>query len=150
MARLRLAAGLPVSVGAATRALAKTLRALTKVPSHISPAFAAWATKRIRADIRQGKTSYGQAYAPLKASTVRRKGHSKPLIRSRKLVGTAGAKPLPGGGVGLDAGPASRRFLITGTKHMVARPYLPVNTLPATWRAELARLSHEAFGVIGK
>lgn len=143
---------MPVTPGAATRALAKSLRALSKVPSKIARPFSDWATKRIRADIRAGRTPYGQAYAPLLKSTVRRKkGNSKPLIRGRSLVNTTGARPLGGSGVGLDGGTGYPGH-ITGepSGRMAARPYLPVNTLPAQWRAEIQRLTDEAFGVIAK
>jgi hypothetical protein len=141
-----------VSPGAATRALAKSLRALSKVPSRISRPFAEWATKTLRANIRKGVTPYGAAFAPLLPQTVRRKkGNSKPLIRSRALVGNVRAVPLARGGVGLDGGGGYPGH-ITGepSGRMAARPYLPVNTLPVQWRAEIKRLTDEAFSGLGK
>lgn len=138
--------------GDATRALAKSLRALSAVPSRISGPYAKWLTRRMRSDIRRGVTPYGAAYAPLLPQTVRRKkGNSKPLIRSRGLVNSARAIPLSGGGIGLDGGPSFGWRHIVGTPgRMAARPYLPVNTLPSAYRAELKRLTDEAFRGMGR
>lgn len=130
-----------MATGNALRALSRTLRALAAVPSKVSAPFADYITKELQANIRKGVDPYDKALTPLKTATVRRKGHSRILIgETLALLTTTVAKALSGGGVGLEVGPPYAHFHITGTLYMVARAFLPINVMPAKWRAKLREL----------
>lgn len=123
--------------------LARSLRSLAKVPSRVAKPFAAYVTQQLQNGIRSGTDPYGKPFTPLRPATIRKKGHDRILQASLALLGTVRGVPLSGGGIGLDGGPWYGAFHISATKWMVERGYLPVNVMPAKWRAELQRLNHD-------
>lgn len=129
--------------GAGVKALALALRQLSRVPARVSVPFAAFVRNDLRRTIAAGQDPYGVALPPLRATTVRRKGHSRILYRTGSLQGSIDAGPLAGAGVYITVGPAYAHFHITGTRRMVARPFFPRSGMPKAWNAALKRLVAE-------
>lgn len=124
-------------MGAVAR-LARTLRELARVPSQASAPFAAYITGELKSCLQGGVDPYGRPLPALKASTVRKKGHARILQENLVLLGQVKAIPLSGSGVGLDGGPGYGALHITGQgARGTVRAYLPINVMPAKWRAWL-------------
>ena len=100
--------------------------------------------RRLQACFDAGTDPYGKPWAPLKPSTlVRKGGDARILIRtgmSRALTYVAAL----GQGVGITIGGALG-WHMNPTAHRVARPILPVHGLPATWRQDAADVAGEEF-----
>jgi hypothetical protein len=130
--------------GSALQRVMGTLRQLSRVPS----AAAADASKDIAkliADQFSGQSDpYGNAWAPLKQSTIDRWGeHSTlDLFGSMKDIDV---RPAPGAGIVIRLGAEYSRFHQTGTRYMASRPILPWRGLPDTWRRVIADAVDAAF-----
>lgn len=125
--------------------LAKTYKAMRTVPSRTSAAFATWITEEMRRNFTAGVDPYGSAHAPLKPSTIAKKGNALILRESFALMGSTRATPAAGAGVILRADAPYAHYHLTGTGNMDPRAFFPVSGMPATWRAELKRIVAEEY-----
>ncbi len=131
---------------ASFRRLAERLGGLATIPSRISAPVAVRFNELLRAEFDSGSDPYGKPWAPLKPSTVRKKGHDLVLIETNKLAAETIAIPRGGAGIELITLPYGA-FHQTGTKWMVPREILPDRAdLPLTWQAVIREEYSAAFG----
>ncbi len=128
------------------RKLADNLGRLAQVPSRI----VAPVVERINAELdkqfAQGSNPYGDPWAELEASTVKRKrGDTRILLRTDKMRASTTAKATGGAGIELRT-EVYGGFHQSGTKHMVAREVLPARgDLPVAWQAAIGEEYAKAF-----
>lgn len=120
------------------------LRELTRVPSRVSSKAAPAIERLWRRDYMAGLDPYGKAWAPLRPSTVRRKGHDRIMVESGETLAQTRARPLGGAGIALRTGPKAS-WHMQATASRPARRVLPAFGLPKTWRAELREISAREF-----
>ena len=117
--------------------LARNLGRLAAVPSRFAAASAPALADVIRADYAAERDPYGNAWAPLLESTLKRKG-GDPRIKRRSDLEFTTVNVTPAVAVGVRIEIESYEgFHTGGTVHMDARPSLPTNTFPASWRKAL-------------
>jgi len=133
--------GAAVSGPDPARLLAAVYRKLLTVPAKISARGAAGITKRWRAAYLAGRSPDGQTWAPLAASTVRRKGSTAILRRTDGTLDQTRAVPSPGAGIRLLTGPLARYHMLA-YKTRPARRVLP-RRMPADWLTLLGKLADE-------
>lgn len=118
------------------RGLARALRELTAVPSQIAGGVADSITARLAAGYAAGTDPHGAAWAPLRPATLAKGRTPPPLTDTGVMAAGTLARATGGAGIALEApDPAGIHF--AGTAFMAARPPLPSNGLPATWRADI-------------
>lgn len=127
-------------------ALAERLAELEDIPSRIAGEVADGITEELRQQFDGGHDPYGNAWKPLKASTIKRKGgDTRILRRTDTLSSETVATPRRGAGVeitSVDYG----RFHQTGTENMTARPVLPdQDELPEAWQEVIQEATDTAF-----
>ena len=128
------------------RSAARALRELSRVPA----AAAADASRELDAVIREQHGAevdpYGQPWAPLKPSTVKRKGgDTRILKRSDVMLDELSIRPSQGAGLTLTFGAAYAAFHQLGTKDMVPRRLLPLAAMPKTWSDAIKRALDARF-----
>ncbi len=125
--------------------LARLLRGLASVPSKLSAPLAARLMERVRDCYTGEHDPYGAGWAPLAASTVRRKGgNSVILTRTGGSQADCGARPLSGGGVTVWAGGAAHHHMqAEGSRP--ARCVLPTRGMPPTWREDVRAVCGDAM-----
>ena len=120
------------------------LAELQRVPAKAAPKLAAKLNGRVNEMFRGGTDPYGNAWAPLAPSTIRRKrAYANPgqiLVRARNLWPGTRFMPRAGSGVALVVGPAGE-WAGAVTKHKPARNIVPAYGLPALWRADAERIA---------
>ncbi len=118
--------------------LAGLARALARVPSRVATPLAERLSERVRDTYANECDPYGVPWAPLAASTVRRKGgNSVILSRTGASAADCGARPMGNAGVQVYAGGAAGwHSAPSGTRP--ARPVLPTRGLPPAWREDIA------------
>lgn len=135
---------------AGIRDLVARLAELEGIPSRISKEVADGIGELVAAEFAGQHDPYGKPWAPLKESTVRRKGHSRILSDSGLLSGSTEARPSAGAGVGITSIEYGT-YHQTGTKFMVARKILPDGPdLPKAWSAVIDRAAQKAFAKVLK
>ncbi len=118
--------------------LGRLVRELGGVPSRASSALADRLTERMRDCFTTESDPYGVPWAPLKASTVRRKGgNAVVLYRTGETGASCYARPMGGAGVALTAGGAAV-WHMTDSGTRPARKVLPDHGLPPAWREDVA------------
>lgn len=126
--------------------LAATLAELEDIPSRIAGEVAEGINELIQEEFVSGSDPYGNAWAPLRPSTVRRKGGDTRIMRqSDDLSSGTVARASSGAGIeissleygGYHQGPTSNR---------VARPVLPDGgELPEAWQEVIEAATDKAF-----
>jgi hypothetical protein len=124
---------------------ASNLRKLAEVPARVAKEGAREIEALIKSEFANSVDPYGNAWAPLLESTIKRKGGNDTiLVRSGETAREVSVTPNAGAGIKIRISDFMG-FHMTGTKWMTARRPLPVNTLPATWTAALRRVSENVF-----
>lgn len=114
--------------------LVRNLGKLASVPARIAEPVSKALDAQIRSEYEGSADPYGNAWAELMESTVRRKGGDD-RIKNRTGAELSGIEVRPMSGAGVSITLADYEgFHSVGTKHMQARPSLPTGTMPATWR----------------
>ncbi len=113
-------------------------RALARVPSRLSAPLAERLSERVRDTYTNETDPYGVPWAPLAASTIRRKGGNAVILtRTGASQANCGARPMGSAGVQVYAGGAAGwHSAPSGTRP--ARPVLPTRGLPPLWREDIA------------
>lgn len=124
--------------------LRRALGQLAKVPAQASVEAAAGINRLLKQEYANGTDPYGKAWAPLKPSTIAKGRRPPPLTASGTMRAGTVAKPMPGGGIQLEA-PSPANFHQYGTKVMAKRAILPDKGLPATWKAEIDKAVQAAI-----
>ena len=137
------------SVDAAVLAMhtvAKSLRALSRVPAQASRDAAASLRTVVRQQTDAEVDPYGKSWAPLLPSTVRRKhGDTRILRRTDRMLDSLTIEPSSGAGLHVTIDAPYSAFHQIGTRDMVARPLLPYREVPDTWRRAIADAMDRAF-----
>lgn len=128
-----------------TKEFSKALRSLVDVPSQIARPLADGIAKFIDSGFSAGTDSYGRPWAPLMPRTLAKGRHPPPLTETHAMRDSAQVRPSQGGGVSVVFTDSKAGLHQHGDPpRMVAREVLPVNTLPAPWRALWQSLLTEA------
>jgi len=118
--------------------LARAAQALAGIPARAAGPIAVALNERVLDTYRNEQDPYGNAWAPLAASTVRRKhGNTVILYRSGASGADCGARAIAGAGVAVWAGGAAK-YHQEASGSRPARPVLPDRGLPPKWRADIA------------
>lgn len=128
----------------ALEGIRSALRELTRVPSRTSAAGAAAIEKLWRKNYRAGLDPYGNAWAPLRPSTIARKGHDRIMVETGETLHQTRAATLPGGGIALRTGHKAA-WHMQPTENRPARRVMPAFGLPKTWRAKLREIADREF-----
>lgn len=124
-----------LSAAAKFRNVAKRL---LEVPSRVAADVAPVLERRLRATYLAGQDPYGKPLAPLKASTIRRKGgDARIMIRTEETLQLTNVRPLSGAGIAIKIGPKAEWHL-EPTPDRVARPLVPLHGAPARWIADIS------------
>ncbi len=129
---------------AALHTVAKAIRALARVPSQAGAPAAKSLGELIQREFDAGIDPYGDAWAPLLDSTLATGRTPPPLTDSGDLRAVT-VEPTSGAGISITLGAPYGAMHQTGTRHMQARPILPVHGLPDTWRRAIADEVDAAF-----
>jgi hypothetical protein len=121
----------------ALRHLAEQLDELSQVPSRASERIAQDLNPLIQAQFDEGKDPYGNPWAPLAPSTLRKGRSAPPLTDTGRMRATARAMAISATGVAVTID-SPAQF------HQEKRPILPVRgEVPETWE----RVVHNAIDV---
>jgi len=127
--------------------LADALADLSDVPSRAARGAAERINGMLAEEFASAHSADGEPWAPLMASTIRRKGgDARILIRSGETRDNTYARPLPGSGIEISSTEAAG-YHQSGTSNMVARPILPdTGELPPEWEEAIDDEVAKAFG----
>jgi hypothetical protein len=128
------------------RDLSDRLAELQGLPSRITREASESITELLAEEFAQSKNAYGNAWKPLKTSTVRRKGGDTRILRDTDdLASATVARPSSGSGIEIVSGDVGG-YHQTGTKRMVARKILPDGSaLPKSWTQAVQDAAENAF-----
>ncbi len=127
-----------------------TMNELAKVPSQLARPCVAKLNPFIDEMFANGHNPYRKAWAPLKPSTVRRKGGNKQiLVRTRKLWPGTKFVAKSGAGIALVIGP-NGIWAQVGAPERVVRDVAPMYGLPAHWRAAIKSVALAKLGEAAK
>lgn len=136
------------AMAAALRDVRKIVDALGRLPRDLAVAAAPDITTLLRRQFLEGVDPYGNAWAPLKPSTLRQHGPPPLTFKGALRDGTV-AEPMTGVRIGLTLRVGARYgafhqlgFRVGKTK-VPARKVLPNRGIPAAWRAVLDRRARE-------
>lgn len=129
----------------ALASIARSIRALGKVPSRAAPKAADAIRGLLDEQFAAQVGPYGAAWAPHSEATVKRWGEHAILDLSGALK-SLDVRPSGGAGITVTLGAPYGQFHQTGTSRMPARPILPYAGLPAKWSAAIKDACSEAFG----
>jgi hypothetical protein len=119
--------------------LAKSIRQLSRVPAQTASAVAEQLSSELEQGYAAGIDPYGQAWAPLRPSTLARGRTPPPLTDTGAMRSASVVSPLGGAGVGFGGLPEYAVYHQEGTAQMARRRVLPDAGLPSAWRAIIAR-----------
>jgi hypothetical protein len=130
----------------AMRSAAISLRALSRVPAQAAED----ASRELEAVLREQHGEevdpYGNPWAPLAESTIKRKGgDTRILRRTDTMLDELSIRPSPGAGLTLTFGAPYAAFHQVGTKDMPARRLLPIAAMPKTWSDAIKRALDARF-----
>lgn len=124
------------------RSLAEYSRALSdlgQVPSRMSASVAQDIKALVVKQFATGSDPYGNAWAPLKASTIKRKKSNMILVENNDMFNSIQVAPMRGAGVAITIDEIPAVYHQKGTGRMAARPILPKYVLPKAWRAAIQK-----------
>jgi Phage virion morphogenesis family len=130
--------------------IADSLARLSEVPSRAARSAAVGIAEAIDQQFANGVDPYGVPWAPLKESTIERKGSSDILIESSRMRDTVKVVPMQGAGISVTfeaeyAGFAQTGFVVGKTK-VPPRKVIPDGPIPEAWEHALDDSFDEAFG----
>ncbi len=125
--------------------LRATLERLGRIPSRVAARAAPLIDARLREQFATGTDPYGKGWAPLAASTVRRKGFDTILVESGAGRAGTSAATASGAGIRIVLGP-HLAFHMLPAKGRPERKVLPTQGLPRGWRADIAAVYLEEMG----
>lgn len=132
--------------------LAERLAELEDIPSRVTSAVAEGINDQIQEQFAAGQDPYGNAWAPLLPSTVRRKrGDRRILQRTDALASETIARPTSGSGIEISSLPYGGVHQNGDGSRMVARPLLPDGAeLPERWTEIIEKETDKAFAKVLK
>jgi hypothetical protein len=131
---------------AAMRSSAIALRALSRVPAQAAEDASRELETVLRDQHGAEVDPYDRPWAPLEASTIKRKGgDSRILRRTDTMLDDLSIRPSPGAGLTLTFGAPYAAFHQVGTKDMPARRLLPIAAMPKAWGDAIKRALDARF-----
>ncbi len=124
--------------------LTTALRELAKVPSRVTAKAAPAIEQMWRRSYLAGTDPYGNAWAPNRPSTIKKKGHDLVMFDTHETFNMTRVRPLPGAGLSLRTGPKAA-WHMEPTENRPARRVLPAFGLPKAWRAKLRAIAAAEF-----
>lgn len=125
--------------------LQRNLGKLAAVPSRASRDASERIAELIAEEFDKAENPYGQGWAPLELSTVKRKGgDDEILVRTGDLRDTVDVHPMAGAGIAIELND-SAGYHQGGTVNMVARKILPDNSMPTEWNDAISEACEAAF-----
>lgn len=115
--------------------LAHQIAGLAKLPRAVVGRVAYAIRGELEHEFRAGVDPYGNAWAPLAASTVRRGRTPPPLTDKGVMRAATRVDPVQDGVVITVPNPAT--FHQTGWSHGPARPIVPTGDMPPSWGAAI-------------
>lgn len=125
--------------------LERNLETIARVPSKVARRAAPAITGALKRQFASGRDAYGNPWAPLAASTVRRKGFDTILVETGAGRDGTRAYPMGGAGIAIEVGPHLAWHMVQGDNRP-ARQVLPTGPLPKEWREILDRFSMIELG----
>ena len=117
---------------------------LLKVPSQVATRAIPVLNKRLAKMFTNGVDPYGNKFAPLKPSTLKRKAaYANPgwiLVRRGVMANETRFEAAAGAGIKLIVGPAGEQAQ-RGSYNREPRKIVPENGLPAEWRADIEKIA---------
>jgi hypothetical protein len=131
--------------GAGLGQMRASLRKLAAVPSRAAPAVAEKIDQRLQDCFANETDPYGNAWAPLAASTVKRKrGNTVIMYRTGKARAQTHAVAARGAGIKIEIGEVMKYHMEQdGTRP--ARRILPTFGMPKAWNADVKAALDAAF-----
>lgn len=125
--------------------VADSLAELAVVPARAAAGAADSINGLLADQFAGGHDPYGDAWADLLDSTVKRKGgDTRILIRTGEAEAETKARPTSGAGIEITT-KDYMSYHQTGTEHMTARPVLPGDGLPDEWEDAINAAVEAAF-----
>lgn len=116
------------------------IQELMKVPARAAGKVCDKLNRRVDMMFRAGNDPYGNAWAPLKPSTIRRKrkypNPTQILVREKKLWPATRFVPRGGAGISMVVGDSGIHAQ-SGGPHRKPRPIVPAFGLPSEWRKDI-------------
>lgn len=125
----------------------QALRSLVRVPAQVAKEVAAEINFEIQAGFDSGRDPYRRPWAPLAASTIRRRPWRgfPPLTDTRKGRKGVRARPIANAGIQITSSVGYMRAHQFGGPRLPARPFLPSGVLPKQWAARYQAAYTKAF-----
>lgn len=120
------------------------LRELTRVPSRVTGRGAPAIEQMWRRNYMASKDPYGNEWAGLRPSTIKKKGHDWIMVDTQETLNQTRVKRLSAAGLVLQTGHKAS-WHMQATANRPARRVLPAFGLPKTWRAKLREIATEEF-----
>jgi len=122
----------------------RALRELVRVPSRITGRGSVEIEKLWRRSYMASQDPYGNEWAALKPSTIRKKGHDWIMVDTQETLNQTRVKRLSAAGIVLQTG-GKAAWHMQATANRPARRVLPAFGLPKTWRAKLRAIAAQEF-----
>jgi hypothetical protein len=133
-----------MAVGDSFRKLADNLGELATVPSRVARAVAEDFNALLQDEFDQEQDPYGDDWAELAESTIRKKGHDTIMFETGETREQTRAHALQGAGIGLETTDKAGFNMFDGDDRP-GRPVLPAgDELPEEWQEAIARRFSEA------
>lgn len=129
---------------AALRSIARSVRALSRVPSQMAKGASADIRRLLFEQFAAQTDAYGAAWAPHAESTIKRWGEH-PIGDLTGAMMNIDVSPRAGAGIVVTLGAPWSGFFHGGTRYMPARPILPTRGLPPSWVAALRGQAEKTF-----
>lgn len=130
---------------AALGKLEANLRRLGEVPSRAASEASDRIAALIEEEFAAQSDAYGNPWAPHKPATIARWGEHDILTLSGVMRDHVTVAPMRGAGISITFDEDYAGWHHVGTRYMVRRPVLPLETMPATWTAALEEAYANAF-----
>jgi hypothetical protein len=125
--------------------LEANLRKLGEVPSRAATDASERIAELIEEEFAGQSDPYGDAWATHQQATIDRWGSHDILTLTGDMRSGVTVQPMAGAGISVTFDQDYAVFHHTGTRNMVPRPVLPLETMPATWAAALEEATSAAF-----
>ena len=124
--------------GSAKNAASRLAKFAAEVPQRVAREFAPMLDQRVRDMYANETDPYGKPWAPLKASTVRRKRGNSVILYRTGAMGSGSHVRYAGRRLVFTYGPAAQ-YAQDGSDNRGPRLVAPAYGIPASWREDMRR-----------
>jgi len=127
--------------------LNRAIKSLAAIPSKAAEEAARGISAELKGEFAAGSDPYRRPWARLRPSTIKRKGHSRPMIDKGKAKSTTKAVPLRGAGIALQTDADYLRFHQGESGKRPPRPVFRNQAqLPRRWLEIIEKAIKSALG----